>query len=40
MIGRIIFNNKKVEKQQYGPDKSIKYFTGYNGDDVIRPQIW
>ena len=26
------------KKEPYGTNKSIKYFTGYNGDDdVIRP---
>ena len=25
------------KKEPYGTNKSIKYFTGYNNDDVIRP---
>ena len=25
------------KKEPYGTNKSIKYFIGYNDDDVIRP---
>ena len=27
------------KKEPYGTNKSIKYFTGYNDDDIIRP-LW
>ena len=25
------------KKEPYGPKNALKYFTGYNGNDVIRP---
>ena len=33
-------NNNKIlvsKKESYGTKNSVKYFIGYNGDDVIRP---
>ena len=29
--------DKISKKESYGTNKSIKYFIGYNNDDVIRP---
>ena len=36
-IEDIDINNILVSKQSYGTKNSLKYFIGYNDDDVIRP---